>query len=388
MALPKINLHFEVKKNGLIIKDQYEEGHSWTRNGWNMFAMMMMYCGGVPLSLALATGSLKTKSMSGVLNTAVLSDGVSTNMASLLGYGLINNTTSSSFGILVGSGTKPFSVEDFQLSTLIPSGINVNNLVYSAQTLPAVRYANRAFTTVHSRVFNNNSPSPITVTEVGFCFNGAGQVAGNTLVSRDLLEIPIEIPVGSQLTVNIELSANFSAIDIPNYPIAGDLVGGGMYLAPSTIDPDYTYILSPIVGGQSAPMTWANVETSWGLLNNPDGYAQTQVLMSKGADSTIGTFCSGKNAENFNGHNDWFVRSDCEAGDSYSSIVTKIPADYAYNSTWYWSSSEQDASQGRCFDNSGNSVDYWNKTSMSHMYPVRLIRKALISDIIAEKAGQ
>lgn len=387
MPLPKINLHFEVKKNGIILTDQYEEGHSWTRNGWNMLAAMMMDCGAIAGDAPFGPGVLNTRQAKGDYNTPETSR-VNTRDQSLLGYGFSNNTTTNTYGIQVGRSNEPFDVGDYKLWDLIASGASTGQLAHQAQTYPITTYTNKKFTTVHQRVFNNNSGATIIVKEVGLTPSFAGFAGGYPLVSRDVIETPVEIPNGSQFTVEIALTSDFSAIDY-DFPDMGTACGGGYFLGipdVSSVHTKYCYILSPKIGGESTNLKWQTTSSLLADMDSSsvfDGGNNTEILMEASSNSPIGAFCKTANDADLGGYDDWQIPTYDGMNFLYNN-KDDIPSGQTLEDEKYWTCSQYtitNAWMRNPITGAGTNG------SKSTQYKVRLIRKALVSDIIAELAG-
>jgi len=101
-------------------------------------------------------------------------------------------------GILVGSGTKEFDVNDYSLESKIPHGTGPGQLSYGPVSIEGLFDDGAKLYFRIIRTFTNNSGSSITVAEVGLAVNGYGEYP---LIARDLLPSPVSVPDGSTLTV-------------------------------------------------------------------------------------------------------------------------------------------------------------------------------------------
>ncbi len=81
-------------------------------------------------------------------------------------------------------------------------------------------FVTKTLSVTHVRVFNNNSGSSITVTEVGLY--GRSTQAGTTcMVARDLLVSPVTVINAAQLTVTVITSMVFPADLVEQPPMNG-----------------------------------------------------------------------------------------------------------------------------------------------------------------------
>jgi len=104
----------------------------------------------------------------------------------------------SNYGILVGSGTKSFSIDDYSLESKIPHGTSPGQLSYGESSIEGLFDDGTKLYFRVIRTFTNNSGSSITVSEVGLASKGNGNYP---LIARDLLPSPVSVPDGSTLTV-------------------------------------------------------------------------------------------------------------------------------------------------------------------------------------------
>lgn len=199
---PDIMIGLKVhNKNGVLVFDDIQRGHSWTRNFYNCLAY---YAGAIPFT----TNTFGA----GYINWKTLSQGVRgigetfpTGLWAAVG-GIATAT-----GIVVGTGDTAFSTEQFNLVTLISHGNSANQLSYSAQTATTGAYTAGTKTWAASMVrqFNNNSGSSITVKETGI-YQPTGYVQ---MMERSVLDPTVAVANGAQLTVTYKISMDFSAID-------------------------------------------------------------------------------------------------------------------------------------------------------------------------------
>lgn len=386
-VMPDLHIGVTVEdRGGKVLEDRYEQGHSWTRNAWNIFTMYMLYS---PSNVTVANaadigvftrGSLAGRSTDGTMvGNQAGNYGNPSNFGA--GSGAWGTLDSDGYGIQVGASTEPFSVSDFCLFSLIKSGTATGRLSYQAQSISSIVWDNTAatYTSTYKRVYNNNSPAAIIVNEIGFVSTGY-------LLSRDLLSSPVNIPVGGQLTVTVTItSTSFAALEagIATPPAIGSSFGGGTYLgavaswvyspSPANGNSKYGLVLSPKIGGEAASKQYYNTALMTANANNDLYYGGTSsaILVGYGSASTLGQFCAAQNTANLGGYNDWYIPSDAECatiGANFASIST---GEKPVNAT-YWSSSQQSANYSYFANLSTNSRSYGNPTTLNY---ARLVRR-------------
>lgn len=210
-APPEIFIGLQVHdKNGVLVFDDKQRGHSWTRNFWNaLFSAASTGIGDGGSTFSAGYMSLKA------YGGNVYAGQAYANMAvgSMIG-------TSSLNGILVGTGDTAFSVDQYALATQIAHGNAASQLYYQnmAASAPAYTAGTKTWETTHSRVFNNNSGGSITVKEVGIQVYMVPWTSGSSgdwyyMIERSVLDPTVAVANGAQLTVTYEISMDFSAID-------------------------------------------------------------------------------------------------------------------------------------------------------------------------------
>lgn len=113
-------------------------------------------------------------------------------------------TTTSTYGIQVGTGTSAESINDTALQTQIAHGTGAGQLQYGSMTFGAPSTTATTTTFRFTRVFTNGSGGTVTVQEIG-------------LVSRDIINTnsflwvrdltgAVAVGNGSQLTVNYDFT--------------------------------------------------------------------------------------------------------------------------------------------------------------------------------------
>ena len=361
LGLPVMpDLHIGIKvtdRNGKVLEDRYEQGHSWTRNAWTAFNCAMMDSP----SNAAAFSTLDSSFRRGYLSVRALTGGIAGSLtsppffrsASYTTGGFQGQLSSAGSGILVGTSTEPFSGEDFCLWGMVAQGTGAGQMSYQAQPTPTVAWDNSAatYTTTYSRVFNNNSPGSITINEVGMA------EANGYLMSRDVLASPVSVPVGGQLTITVSITTtSFAALEssCAVYPAAaGASYGGGIFIGwcqpwnssntnggITNGHTKYALILSPKTGGEVASKQFYNSGGSFTINPNDASYGKnnSDALVAAGAASSLGQHCSTQNAANLGGYNDWYIPSYAELTAVFQRFAS-IPSGEQPSNANYWTSS-------------------------------------------------
>jgi len=195
-----------VDRNGVLIFDDKQRGHSWLRNYWNWAFWSTTLT--PPTGSTYEAGSLATKAETGEIKND---------------DGCINATwrnagMNADAGIVVGTSDTTFSAEHCAMGALIAHGAGAGQLAYCGQATPTASYTSdtKTWKSTLARIFNNNSSGSITVKETGLRINGGIFYAGygyRFLLERSVLNPTATVPVGAQLTVTYEISMDFSAID-------------------------------------------------------------------------------------------------------------------------------------------------------------------------------
>lgn len=218
-APPSIHINFEVKdKDGNLIFNDKQRGHSWTRNFYNYLFCTAGDSVGNPGSTSFGASHLTSKNTGGTVRyteTYVPNrDEYNTDS-----FGFRGPVGNSGYGILVGTGDTAFSAENFAMAAAVVHGTSTGNLTYSAQGVPVVAYdstsGSEKWTITHTRVLNNNSGGAITIKETGLAWLGDffNTTAAAYLFERSVLSPTVAVPNGAQLTVTYEISMSFAAID-------------------------------------------------------------------------------------------------------------------------------------------------------------------------------
>jgi len=225
-APPEIHINFKVHdKNGDLVFEDKQRGHSWTRNWYNAALSGMTGVTSTHASI-FGAGQLNGKKIVGT----VIGD--STKGAGCNGYyfeqeQVYQAKPGSTFnGIVVGTNDTAFSANHYAMQSLIANGTNAGQLVYVEQGQPIAVYdatdGSEKWTITHTRLMNNNSGGDIIVKEVGLIwgsgsYSSAGRWGFGSNVSfldeRSVLSPAVTVPHGALLTVVYDISMDFSAID-------------------------------------------------------------------------------------------------------------------------------------------------------------------------------
>jgi len=184
----KIELEGKVKviveKNGKILKKHEQKMNSFLRNFDHILALIF------PGQIYISTPAVTLTSIEGYAHDI---------------YGITNPIDEESV-ILIGSGTKPVSPDDYALETQIAL-FYVSGFTYDP--------SNR--TIVVRGSWTNNTGEDKTVSEVGLAFymkyykNAEGTAASTKyLVIRDLLENSVPVPAGASITVEFTITVKVS----------------------------------------------------------------------------------------------------------------------------------------------------------------------------------
>lgn len=212
---PEIMIGLQVHdKNGILIFDDKQRGHSWTRNFYNLlFGLCGSGKGGG--SNNFGAGYMSTKNSAAAIRYST-SYGIALGNYSV---GLFsNNAADDAYGILVGTGNTAFSAEQYGLITKITNGNTSGKMAHNIMALSVPSYVagTKTWKNTASRIFNNNSGDSITVKEVGIQSYVAAGYDGNNayfFLERSVLNPEVPVANGAQLTVTYEISMSFAAID-------------------------------------------------------------------------------------------------------------------------------------------------------------------------------
>lgn len=383
--MPKLHLHLKVEKDGEVIFDSYQIGHSWTKNAYNFYNLQMLY--------GTTTSNLYMRSTNGTMYNA--SNFITFYYQQYGGFGYYNSAVNDvTCGIVLGSDDTAFHIDDYRLYVPILSGNTSGTLYAQAQGAPVQSFSGSPDNTeniLYSRVFNNNSGGTITVKEVGL-YTRANIYA---CFSRDVLESAVNVLDGAQLTVTVSITTQ-DLTDL--YYIPPDLWTAGMggyYLGQITRADDttggfhhrYVIIVAPKTGGElsaAAISTSNDVSSLASVRNNFYGAPETAAIIALGADSPMGIACAAQNTAVLGGYSDWYIPSIYEAELFYINR-TYIPsgqefANEYYRSSTYSSNPVMYVVHPITGAIANDSTDYYANQS----YKTRLVRRILLADWVAD----
>ena len=119
-----------------------------------------------------------------------------------MGFRTDAGTTTSTYGILVGTGTSAESINDTALQTQVAHGASAGQLQYGAMTYAAPSTTATTTTFRCTRVFTNASGGTVTVQEIGLV---SREQSNSFLLIRDLTGA-VAVNNGQQLTVNYDFT--------------------------------------------------------------------------------------------------------------------------------------------------------------------------------------
>ena len=214
---PDVFIGMKVHESGILTFDDTIRAHSWTRNFYSYMAGALADFTGDGLS-TFGVGKMASKTNAAQVWAGTTSPAGRSSSSTVLNNGYLDASTNPTFGIRVGTGNTAFTVDDFNLATVVAGGTASGQLSHAAHAYGVQSYDNspgaEKWTIIHTRVFNNNSGGTITIAEIGLFHYG--QVFGNlsyNLMERSVLASPVPLVNGAQLTVNYTLTMDFSAID-------------------------------------------------------------------------------------------------------------------------------------------------------------------------------
>ena len=392
LCLPNLFIGLKVQdRDGKVLTDRYEEGHSWVRNAWNAFTASMLGITGYGSDgNFLAPGGMNAKNTGRTMYYGNSPFNFSSG-AGYLGYGFYNSILGNSdFGVVVGTNPNgyPFCINAHDLYARIGSGVGEGQLIYGAMKQPVWDYSTitKKWKNTITRVFNNNSGAGITIREVGLIYNS--HVFSNLyyyLFAHDILSAGVVVPNGAQLTVTYEIESQEFTID--SGVIEMGAAGSGGYVCGYQIlsnvvsqrDQRFLYILSPKTGGESpTELKYQTVNVAIGATSDTDGIANTDKMIAQGASSPAGQFCSDARSALLGGYNDWYIPSVDEFRmlrhiNSYMPVGEQMSGEYL-------TSKEDGSNRFLSFNVNDESWSFNYKTTNPRR--VRLIRKIHVSEFV------
>jgi hypothetical protein len=392
IGLPNLFIGLKVQdRDGKVLTDRYEEGHSWVRNAWNAFTSSMLGITGYGSDgTFLATGEMNAKNTGRTMYYSNNPFNL-TYCGDYAGDGFYNSTIGNSdFGVVVGTNPNeyPFCLNAHDLYARIVSGVGVGQLIYGVMQQPVWDYnaITKKWKNTITRVFNNNSGADITIREVGLIYYSyVFSVQGKYLFAHDILSAGVVVPNGAQLTVTYEIESQEFTIDSGVIEMGAAGSGGyvcGYQMLDNTIshcDQRFLYILSPKTGGESpTELQYQTVNVEIGAFSDIDGIANTDKMIAQGASSPAGQFCSAARSDSLGGYNDWYIPTRYEFNmlshiNSYMPVEGQMSGKYLtsreYNSMFYYN-----------FSVDLNVWETMAKTTIPRL--VRLIRKIHVSEFV------
>lgn len=204
-APPEIMIGLKVHdRNGVLIFDDTQRGHSWTRNFYNWLFGTIGNTANT--SASWGAGYMNLKGVGGTIYEVIEGNYP---WRTFPGEAVV-----ADYGIILGTDDTAESTELFALGAIIPQGTGSGQFSYAAESTPTPSYNGGTTTwkTTRSRIANNNSAGSITVKEVGLASRQYA-LARYCLIERTVLAPTVAVAVGAQLTVTYEISMDFAAID-------------------------------------------------------------------------------------------------------------------------------------------------------------------------------
>ena len=175
----EVLIEAEVVKEGKVIKRHRQKSRTWVRNWISI------------IHGAFARQDISLTKQDGTTTTLGYGDSIS--------YLSVNAAAGDdSHGILVGSGTTPYSPNDYALANKIPHGTGDGQLYYGSTVVTDIVDDGTSLSFKIVRTFSNEGSVNVTVNEVGLAVYANGY---NILVARDVLSSSISVPAGSSLVI-------------------------------------------------------------------------------------------------------------------------------------------------------------------------------------------
>jgi len=197
--MPELKLDGEIEvevrdKNGKLLKYHKQKMHSWVGN----FIKVIRACFGMGdladniENVTLVDGS--TRGFPGMDSD--------TDARWQRTLKVTAGTGNDNFGLLFGLSDTPVTRDDYNLKEKITEGTGNNQMNYGTVTLETMQEIENGYLFRIIRSATNNSPSDITVKEIGlfvehYPYSGPYYF----MLARDVLASPVTVPVGSTITV-------------------------------------------------------------------------------------------------------------------------------------------------------------------------------------------
>lgn len=197
-------------ETGLVTASYADLSRSWTRNFYNMMAMLGSACApNINGGSTYADASLMPKDVGGNVSGSSSQPGLSWYYAPCeAGVGRAwRGAAGDTQGIYVGRSATAESIDDYALITPCAEGTGTNQMQYQVMAVPTGTWigGSRKWSYVGVRQIVNNSSATIGVNEVGiqgkFYMYDAYQGNALVLIVRDALVAQLDVLVSNQLTV-------------------------------------------------------------------------------------------------------------------------------------------------------------------------------------------
>lgn len=213
-----IYISLKVEKNNKVLFDDVQRGHSWTRNYYTLIFGSITTCTSTATS-TYAAGHMTFRrddgaiSVSGAYNVGVYFSNTTGD------GGIIAVVPTSTAGIIVGTGTTAFNIDNYKLESKVNHGNGSGQLAYQpmvkTSNVPTYNSGTKTWSVDITRVFNNNSGATIVIGETGLLskITSFSVLGDGYLIERSVLSPTVSVLDGAQLTVTYTFSSDFSAID-------------------------------------------------------------------------------------------------------------------------------------------------------------------------------
>jgi len=113
----------------------------------------------------------------------------------------------ATYGIVLGSGSTPATINDTKLQSQIGHGIGVGQLSHAAVTFTAPGSSSTTASFQAKRQFTNNSGAAIPISEAAIYYYGMGTSTTAICGSRDVFSSPFTLATGSTVEVRYTFGA-------------------------------------------------------------------------------------------------------------------------------------------------------------------------------------
>jgi hypothetical protein len=205
LKIPQMYIELEVKdREGRLLRRKKMRAQSWVGNVVGLLSCILS--GGTTAADYVNLYPLTTRT--DMVDTGGSARGLYISIQkAVLRLGAAADSGVDAYGILVGTGSTPVAIGQYNLVAKITHGTGAGQLSYGATTVEAmVKDTTWYFRVV--RTFTNNSGADITVYEIGLF---AQLPYGTTsyaafMLARDVISDGILVPAGATLTVRYIIS--------------------------------------------------------------------------------------------------------------------------------------------------------------------------------------